>query len=358
MTSIRPDPSGPEGEALIIARRDLRIERGGKCRRSVAARRGARGRSAAAARRVARPADPVARHHRYHPVLGAWLQVTVGLRPLQQLQGAAGRHPHREGAAAFGQLSGRGGPLVGEFNDVLDLREPRWNAPGGAQAIWRMGSRRRSPSSPPSPATCARTAAAPGRRHRGAGGRDAAPCGARPGAGQALERQGAMRQPRSAAVAERVAAAMARLPGAEDLDFDIACAAEATVPIEQGDLTELLGNLLDNARKWAQNHACRLRYAAPLLVIEDDGPGVAEEELDAHFRARAEAGRDRSRARAWASRSSRTLPISMASPSPMAARSWAAQGRNPRLTCFPARFCLYLPCSSRLACKGHAMAAF
>ena len=43
-------------------------------------------------------------------------------------------------------------------------------------------------------------------------------------------------------------------------------------------LTELLGNLLDNARKWAKT-TVRVRYAPPYLVIEDDGPGVPEEDL-------------------------------------------------------------------------------
>jgi signal transduction histidine kinase len=78
--------------------------------------------------------------------------------------------------------------------------------------------------------------------------------------------------------AERVAAALARLPDGEAISFDIAVPPEATVPLEQGDLTELLGNLLDNARKWARS-TVRVSLAGPVLRVEDDGPGVAEEEL-------------------------------------------------------------------------------
>jgi signal transduction histidine kinase len=55
-----------------------------------------------------------------------------------------------------------------------------------------------------------------------------------------------------------------------------------TLPLEQQDGMELLGNLLDNAWKWAR---ARVRLtlegtpAAPVVTIEDDGPGVDEPNL-------------------------------------------------------------------------------
>ena len=79
-------------------------------------------------------------------------------------------------------------------------------------------------------------------------------------------------------VVDRVLAAIDRLPGAEDLDIGVHVLADVTVPMEQGDLTELLGNLLDNARKWAKS-TVRLHYAPRHLVIEDDGPGVRDGNL-------------------------------------------------------------------------------
>lgn len=79
-------------------------------------------------------------------------------------------------------------------------------------------------------------------------------------------------------MAERVTAALARMPEADDITFEVAVPPEASLPIEQGDLTELLGNLLDNARKWART-TVRLSLEGRVLRIEDDGPGVAEEEL-------------------------------------------------------------------------------
>ena len=44
------------------------------------------------------------------------------------------------------------------------------------------------------------------------------------------------------------------------------------------DLTELVGNLADNARKWAKARV-DISYAGKTLTIADDGPGVAETDL-------------------------------------------------------------------------------
>jgi signal transduction histidine kinase len=50
---------------------------------------------------------------------------------------------------------------------------------------------------------------------------------------------------------------------------------------DEGDLTELLANLLDNARKWAASQVRLTAHAQGkqvIVVIEDDGPGMSEEE--------------------------------------------------------------------------------
>ena len=48
------------------------------------------------------------------------------------------------------------------------------------------------------------------------------------------------------------------------------------LPFDQEDMLELLGNLLDNAAKWARRRVCLgLRWGEGLeILIEDDGPGV------------------------------------------------------------------------------------
>ncbi|MCB1435051.1 MAG: histidine kinase, partial [Alphaproteobacteria bacterium] len=77
-------------------------------------------------------------------------------------------------------------------------------------------------------------------------------------------------------VAERVIATIGRV--AENVEFDIEVPPATKVPFEQNDLTELLGNLLDNASKWA-NSKVRLTYASGVIAIEDDGLGVDEDKL-------------------------------------------------------------------------------
>jgi two-component system sensor histidine kinase PhoQ len=78
--------------------------------------------------------------------------------------------------------------------------------------------------------------------------------------------------------------ALLKVYGNKDLLFENAAAPGAQFIGDRNDLTELLGNLLDNACKWAKS---RVRIAAEIdakstsrtalvLVIEDDGPGIAE----------------------------------------------------------------------------------
>ena len=81
-------------------------------------------------------------------------------------------------------------------------------------------------------------------------------------------------------VADHVAV-FAKLYADKSLDYDIDIAATAAVACETQDLDELLGNLLDNACKWARR--CVLVKAATagtyvVLSIEDDGPGLSSEE--------------------------------------------------------------------------------
>jgi len=66
--------------------------------------------------------------------------------------------------------------------------------------------------------------------------------------------------------------------------LDISCGdlPEAVLPFDGEDMLELLGNLLDNACKWARQRV-ELRISrdeAVLITVSDDGPGVAESDWD------------------------------------------------------------------------------
>lgn len=72
-----------------------------------------------------------------------------------------------------------------------------------------------------------------------------------------------------------------RIPEAKGVDWQVAIPTDARVAIPPPDLTELLGNLLDNAAKWSRE---RVRVCAEFgdrcrIRIEDDGPGVPSEQL-------------------------------------------------------------------------------
>lgn len=82
-----------------------------------------------------------------------------------------------------------------------------------------------------------------------------------------------------APIAKRLHAALSRQPGAEDINWVIDVPETFRAPFDAFDLTELLGNLLDNALKWARGRivlqAGRDEGAA-FLMVSDDGPGIPD----------------------------------------------------------------------------------
>ncbi len=53
---------------------------------------------------------------------------------------------------------------------------------------------------------------------------------------------------------------------------------KAMIAFEATDLVEVLGNLLDNGRKWAKK-TVRISFENHILCVEDDGPGVPQDRL-------------------------------------------------------------------------------
>jgi signal transduction histidine kinase len=83
-----------------------------------------------------------------------------------------------------------------------------------------------------------------------------------------------------APVVERLVATLARMPAGEALAWRQAVPAELAVPLDEGDLVELLGTLLENAAQWARSAvlvAAGAEAGSVWLVVEDDGPGIPPE---------------------------------------------------------------------------------
>ncbi len=272
------NPSGPEGEALVVARRDLSIERGGKVQQlSMLA--------AAHEDEIQRPLTELRDQLILSLgvigtvlVLGAWVQVTVGLKPLEQLREQLSAIRTGREKRLSGSYPDEVEPLVSELNNVLDLRDTSLE-----RARRRAGDLAHGLKTPLTVLSSIARDLRKSQREQQADDVDAQADAMVRHVERALARARLSSGRGHAAtdlraVVERIVSAVSRLPGADDLTFDTDVVPGVTVPMEQGDLTELLGNLLDNGRKWAKS-TVRLRYAPPLLVIEDDGPGVPEEEL-------------------------------------------------------------------------------
>ena len=96
-------------------------------------------------------------------------------------------------------------------------------------------------------------------------------------------RSGAGVQPSHADVVEtihRLLRTLQRTPEGARLDWQLVAPAQASAAVIQDDLLELLGNLLENAAKWARTEV-DIRVTAGDRIeisIEDDGPGVPAEQ--------------------------------------------------------------------------------
>jgi signal transduction histidine kinase len=83
------------------------------------------------------------------------------------------------------------------------------------------------------------------------------------------------------AVMDDLSRVIARIHAARGIVIDAECADDIYFRGERQDLEEMLGNLIDNACKWARGRVrvrCEKGAARLVLTIEDDGPGLSAEQ--------------------------------------------------------------------------------
>lgn len=211
--------------------------------------------------------------------LATWIQVGLGLRPLDRLRrGIAGI---RAGAARHlpANVPSEVGPLVDEVNALLDAREREIERSRGRAADLAHGLK-----------TPLAALAADAERLRAKG--EAAIAADIAMVGDAMRRHvdreltrarirglGVSRAVSVTPLAPLVAslvATLARTPDGERIAFDVAVAEHVVVPIDRTDLAEVLGNLLENAARHARARV-RVAVSGPAVVVADDGPGIAPE---------------------------------------------------------------------------------
>ena len=93
-----------------------------------------------------------------------------------------------------------------------------------------------------------------------------------------------------APVLERVREALSKVYADKGLAFTAECPPELAWRMDEGDLFEMMGNLMDNAAKWARQRIAvkAWREVDRLLIrVDDDGPGFSDTEsiLGLHVRA-------------------------------------------------------------------------
>lgn len=78
-------------------------------------------------------------------------------------------------------------------------------------------------------------------------------------------------------VVKKLAGLLRRIDRGADLDWTIHVPAGTAVQMDAQDLGEVLGNLMDNARKWARGRitvSARQGPGAVIVTVADDGPGI------------------------------------------------------------------------------------
>jgi len=216
-------------------------------------------------------------------ILAAWLQVSVGLRPLEAVRRSLNDVRSARGRRLEGDYPEEVMPLVGEVNELLEAQEQTIARARAHAADLAHGLK--------TPLT---VLAADAQRLRDKGEGEIAAeledladimrrhvdrelarvrIGVRKGTGQSGADVRAMAEP--------IVRTLQRTPRGGTLHWTVDIANAPKAAIDTEDMAELLGNLLDNACKWARG-AVWLQVAADSfvrIVIEDDGPGVPSQNL-------------------------------------------------------------------------------
>jgi signal transduction histidine kinase len=217
-------------------------------------------------------------------MLAAVAQIIVGLRPLNLLR-------HRLNIVRFGKAARLEGQfplevqgLVDELNELLNARDEMIR-----RARARAGDLAHGLKTPLA------ILAAEGRRLKEQGRADASEEITRQVdlMNRHVERQLArtrargpgepLRAPAKLEPAiQRLVKTLKRLPQGEHLNWVVEIPDDLEIDFDQMDFDEVAGNILDNARKWARTRVTVSTLKAEnelQIVFEDDGPGVAKEEL-------------------------------------------------------------------------------
>jgi signal transduction histidine kinase len=210
--------------------------------------------------------------------------VTIGLRPLASLRDRLAGVRNGDSARITGNFPSEVMPLVAETNALLDAQDDaidvaRTRASNLAHglktplAVMATHSRRLRRSGDAELAGAIDKQLEMMRRHverELARNRERATGSAR------------YRRIDAAAVIGEVAGALQQLPKSESIDWELAVAPTLMLAVERADFVDIVGNLLDNAQKWASHRieiSGRAADGMAIFTIDDDGAGVPEDQF-------------------------------------------------------------------------------
>lgn len=215
-------------------------------------------------------------------LVAAFAQIAVGLRPLTALRGAVAAIRQGRATRLAGSFPLEVTPLVEEVNTLLAEREAATARARAQAADLAHGLK--------TPLTAL---AADTRRLRERGQADIADeidvigaamrrhvdrqlARAKAGMGHRIARPAGLK-----AAVDRIVAVIRRTPDGAPLDWRIDIPDAACASIDPDDLTEILGNVLENAARHARalvSVAARAEAGGVTIVIDDDGPGIPPEQ--------------------------------------------------------------------------------
>jgi signal transduction histidine kinase len=217
-------------------------------------------------------------------IAAAWLQVTIGLQPLDAVRRRLGEVRAGKTARLGSAFPDEVQPLTAEVDHLLEAQE---------QAIARARARAADLAHGLKTPLTVLASTAEDLRARGdraiADEVASVADGMRRHVDRELARSRAGSPGRSTTpqavrpVVDRVIGVLRRTPRGQDLEWRIDLDDRLAASADPQDLAELLGNLAENAAKWAAGTVCFT--GAPdgdgmTLAVEDDGPGIAGDAVE------------------------------------------------------------------------------
>lgn len=215
--------------------------------------------------------------------LATWVQIGLGLKPLERLTGAIAAIRQGKEKRVPGPAPSEVAPLVDEINGLLDAQ---------AREIGRSRARAQDLAHGLRTPLAALAADVRALEEAGQHGIAARIADVSEGMRRHVEREmaranirgsrgvGAVAPAEIAPLVRSLITIQKRTDHGAKLTFDNACPPDAVTAMDKGDLAEVLGNLIENAARHARSTVRVLVTGSNSLAIDDDGPGISPENIE------------------------------------------------------------------------------